>query len=400
MPTRISARLGTMCLLIGALISCQHPTRGEQVGEFIEAYFRYKQPERVAWFMSEVWKLDLNLGGVSTTIGFLAEIFRQNPDRLQSWSESASNLSSQHQWHILRAFWYADTPQSRHVLAEAASGASGMDPLAASKLLKDSPPPLDAIPIRIGADLDFLWGGFAASGGRKYVSQVVAVMGWPMPEDLATRFNETRLRHALLPDAAKWSLTSHARQFHEVRVMLRDEFETSTGKTRKMLGEILMEIAGTDPTFGPPARESGDLAVLVAASKNERFIKDWISRDLNRPVSIERAKEIRPDQMVHIAFLVTGFTLDDSRRANLIVHASFYDPKGRLLFDVPEPMRISGGGKHMERPTFAMAFPTIDLVLEESDPQGAYTIEATVKDLVTNKVATSQYQLTLVKGNR
>jgi hypothetical protein len=44
-----------------------------------------------------------------------------------------------------------------------------------------------------------------------------------------------------------------------------------------------------------------------------------------------------------------------------------------------------------------MAFPTVAFGLEGSDPEGAYTIVPTVKDLVIKKTATSEYALTLIK---
>jgi hypothetical protein len=230
-------RLMVLSLLATLLVSCQHWQRA-RVKEFSIGYFRDPQPDRIAWFMREVWKLDLNLGGVRGTIGFLAVIFRDNPGRLDVWTKSISNLSAQHRGYVWEAFWYAGTEEARSVLREVSSGPSRGDAHIAARFLQTIPPSLHGIPIRNGADLDFLWGCYEASGGAQFVIAITEVLNWE-PLGNGVKVHGNALNRAAVPYAAAWSLQSQATRYPEVRAILEAELKRSRGRRQKALECIL-----------------------------------------------------------------------------------------------------------------------------------------------------------------
>lgn len=63
-------------------------------------------------------------------------------------------------------------------------------------------------------------------------------------------------------------------------------------------------------TPGPKAQSAGDLAILVTASDSLKYIQDWVSTSSEKPITIRRITEIKPEQLAYCAFLVTGLTGD------------------------------------------------------------------------------------------
>jgi len=148
-------------------------------------------------------------------------------------------------------------------------------------------------------------------------------------------------------------------------------------------------------TPGPKARQAGDLALIVTASESLNYIKDWVSTSHDKPITIKRLYQIKPDQVAYCAFLVTGMSPDVKGMYAFVVHFKLKDPTGKILFDMPSYAK--GNGPYPNIPTFIMANPALDLILEQSDPAGLYLIEATVEDLVTGKKAYDKYMIELKK---
>ena len=151
------------------------------------------------------------------------------------------------------------------------------------------------------------------------------------------------------------------------------------------------------PTPGPKAKPPGNLEVIIVASDSVQYIKDWLDPSMESRVVVPRVNKVKPEQVAYCAFLITGLTPSPNPYSSLQYSVGFnlFSPSGELLFNVPEYTR--GQVKNPGKPILIMADPALDLVLEESDPEGTYTLEAHVVDMNTGKAAKGSYQITLVK---
>ena len=150
-----------------------------------------------------------------------------------------------------------------------------------------------------------------------------------------------------------------------------------------------------DLTLGPKPNKAGDLGIEIVASKTPDYIKEWISTPPKHQVMINRLKEVGPEQLIVTAFLVTGMSSDSS--GNFEFSVSFYllGPDKKPIFG--QGNYAIGEGKHPDKPTFIMADPALDLILEHSDPEGTYTIVAQVTDRMNGKKADSFYEIRYIK---
>ncbi len=148
----------------------------------------------------------------------------------------------------------------------------------------------------------------------------------------------------------------------------------------------------------PPlsAKPEGDLAIIIVASETPEYIKEWMSTPSSHGVTIKRLKTAKPNQLIVSAFLVTGLSADEDGEFSYSVSYYFLDPNNKALFG--ERDYAKGSGTIPKNPSFIMADPALDIILEDSDPEGTYSIVAQVKDLVTGKKADCSYNIRLIKN--
>lgn len=149
-------------------------------------------------------------------------------------------------------------------------------------------------------------------------------------------------------------------------------------------------------TPGPAARKSGDLGLVIVASDSPEYIKEWLTTPSSHGVTIKRLRVAKPNQLIVAAFLVTG--MSGNGEGNYEFSVSFYilDPNQNRIFG--QRNFAKGKGKLPEKPMLTMADPALDIVLENSDPEGVYTIVAQVEDLVTGKKSDDAYKIKFIKG--
>ena len=159
---------------------------------------------------------------------------------------------------------------------------------------------------------------------------------------------------------------------------------------------ILSGSALAELTPGPAARNPGDLGLVIVASDSPEYIKEWLTTPSSHGVTIKRLKVAKPYQLIVAAFLVTG--MSSNGEGNYEFSVSFYilDPNQKPIFG--QRNYAKGKGKLPEKPMLTMADPALDLVLENSDPEGVYTIVAQVHDLITGKKADDAYKINFIKG--
>jgi hypothetical protein len=166
-------------------------------------------------------------------------------------------------------------------------------------------------------------------------------------------------------------------------------------KIISLLAIIVSGFSYAEITPGPQAKSKGDLGLVIVASDSPKYIKEWVSTPSEHGVTIRRLKRAKPNQLIVSSFLVTGLSADV--QGNYSFSVSFYllGPNGKAVFGQSDYGK--GSGKLPDKPVLIMADPALDIVLEQSDPPGEYSIAAKVKDLVNGNVATDTYTIELVK---
>jgi hypothetical protein len=151
-----------------------------------------------------------------------------------------------------------------------------------------------------------------------------------------------------------------------------------------------------EPTPGPDANTPGDLKLVIVASESPDYINEWLTTPSNHPVTIKRLKIAKPNQLIVTAFLVTG--MSGNKHGHYEFSVSFYvlDPDQKPIFG--QRNYAHSKGELPTKPTFIMGDPALDIVLEESDPEGIYTIVGQVHDLVAGSKADNAYKINYIKS--
>lgn len=147
---------------------------------------------------------------------------------------------------------------------------------------------------------------------------------------------------------------------------------------------------------GPVAKKAGDLGLVIVASGTPKYIEEWLSTPSSHGVTIKRLKVAKPDQLIVTAFLVTGMSANDDGNYEFSVSFYILDPNEKPIFGQRDYAK--GRGELPSKPMLTMADPALDLILEDSDPEGVYTIVAQVVDLVNGKKASDSYSIKFIKG--
>ncbi len=162
-----------------------------------------------------------------------------------------------------------------------------------------------------------------------------------------------------------------------------------------LINVLIFTVAHAEITRGPSPNKEGNLGLVIVASHTPEYIKEWIETPSNHDVTIKRLTEAKPDQKIITAFLVTGFTPDAEGNFRFNVSFTLIGPDNKEVFGQKNYAR--GKGKAPGTPTFVMADPALDIVLERSDLAGVYTIIGVVEDQVSKKSTRNEYKFQFTK---
>jgi len=237
LPTQFSISFTVSCLLF-ALLTPVHaedktPANGD---DWLTFYYRDPRPDQVvaqlkAW-SSEGTLQDANARAPLT--GFLSQIFRQNADKLQDWRLQLKGLPKEDLELINMAIWMSNTKESKELLQKEIP-----------KAFKDKSPP-DILTLKLDSPsaLDLLWGYFFATGDSKALRRIVAMFRYAdAPTKLEGIPKDRSPLYVILPKAAKWSISSNARQHPKVmedckKILASDQLNDTE---KKWLDESLQE---------------------------------------------------------------------------------------------------------------------------------------------------------------
>lgn len=135
----------------------------------------------------------------------------------------------------------------------------------------------------------------------------------------------------------------------------------------------------------------GHLKGYIHLADNPKFIDAWSKWPSHAPV--KTVDHFTYGQTMHIAFIVTGYSLNDESKMDVAVDYKVIAPSGSTLFD--EKDYASARGRMEPKPGFVAANPALVLMPDEDQEVGCYKIQATFRDLVSKTEAQTETEFWL-----
>lgn len=126
---------------------------------------------------------------------------------------------------------------------------------------------------------------------------------------------------------------------------------------------------------------ANNLTAHIVLSHSADFVGSWIAENKLKQLPASRVKKIKKDKPFFAAFFAKGLAGNHADRYQFEIDWKLYKPDGSVLF--AEDGYAHGSGPVPKDPVFSIAYPTLFIVLDKSDPPGNYRLEATVQDKVT-----------------
>ncbi len=234
---RVFAAIQIVVVLLAFASVASASSKGANLDNWITYYYMHPQPDDIPARVREMAALGLfrKQTDDAPMVAFLAEVFRQNPNRIAEWFESLHNTSPDVRSAIIRAAWESNTKEGTAVL-NALGTQKERD--FALQVRKQKPIDLAKDQIDSPAFLDMLWATFFASGKAWPVERIIGVLSWKVPAEGAA--NRTGV--ILIIAAARWSLSSNAFQHRRVYEICRNTLPKLNPEGRRTLSEILQEV--------------------------------------------------------------------------------------------------------------------------------------------------------------
>jgi hypothetical protein len=206
------------------VLLCTSPLRaasGPTAEEWLNRYYENPRPER---FVSAIFELSRSgfferPGHVPLAIGFIAGVFRQNPEEIDLWVMNCQFLPRSHQRLIASGLWYSGHPRGAEYL-RAYAKVVGPEMRAEIEQLLTLTPALRETPVRSASSMNLQWGAFLATGEAQHIRNVLAALGSDEPglgASVRLALAEKAVRHERVYEICQSELT---RQTDEVRDQL------------------------------------------------------------------------------------------------------------------------------------------------------------------------------------
>ena len=159
---------------------------------------------------------------------------------------------------------------------------------------------------------------------------------------------------------------------------------------------VLSNISIAEVTPMPSPKPEGELDLIIVASGTPEYISEWLNTPASHGVTIKRLKKAKPNQLIVSSFLVSGVTPDKEDNYSFTVSFYILDPNNKPIFGQRDYAKSKG--RAPANPSFIMADPAMDIILEATDPAGMYSIVAQVTDLVSGKKTDDIYNIEFIKN--
>lgn len=296
------------------------------------------------------------------TMGFLAPIFAQNPDRVAGWLTDTLSKDTQ----------YAAA------LALVAVGLEDRAPASYAALIEEAradAPALD-VPALRACDLDMYWGATFTSGDAQHVNRIMDVL------DPASPRTGNDMYDMVMRGSAKWSLGSNMR-YAVVERAVAQRREGATGDLRTALDEIWAAYEKNKAAARLPVHD-GDFSALLAIVDAEE-IKEALRAPSHKGLEIKSVHKARRGDVVTAHLVTSGMDLDKDFGADVTYNVRLLYPDGRVYGEFKNIVATKGGPV-AQRFSAWSARGHMDIEFEPDDPLGTYTAEVEVRDNVSGKV--------------
>ena len=170
------------CAVFVIVISCA-ATSGANTpypaSEWLEHYYENPQPDK---FVSSIFELSRNgyfelPGHTVMAMGFIATLFKENPNRVDEWLLYCRSLPAGHKRLVISALWCSGHPKGPEYIQFYAESVVGEAMAAKLFQLLESTPALDVRLIDSSRVVYLRWGEFLANGDLDSLRQILAAVG-------------------------------------------------------------------------------------------------------------------------------------------------------------------------------------------------------------------------------
>lgn len=202
--------------------------------EWINHYYEAPQPER---FVESIFELSRNgyfeqPHHIPVGIGFVASLFRQNPDRVDEWLLYCKALPAHHQRLIFASLWYSGHPKGTEILEAHAAVTENPQLRALIERLLARSPVLEDTTVHSGRSLHLQWGVFLATGDEATLRAIFEAVG----------------DNDAIPLPQRWQLARNAAKHPRVREYCRRAAELETGMVGDVMRTVLLDFNPTTPS--------------------------------------------------------------------------------------------------------------------------------------------------------
>ncbi|NOQ80997.1 MAG: hypothetical protein GQ548_00550 [Methylophaga sp.] len=288
---------------------------------------------------------------------------------------------------LLHVLWAKNSENSRNLLAKTAIDWD--EPVIQEMVPKmlDSPPrDILIVQPESAAELDNLWAVFFATGNEEPIRQIASVLHL---------FEEGHGMKIAVAGAAKWSLTSNATHYPEIKAIIQKLEKIASGEQKTVLKDILEK--STHNNSKKNASEEGWLAKdgsRVKETDNMKSVKgfggsllvtpdeDWEEK-WNTPSHttpyFREASTVKYGQKLSILTFFTNPMLDQIGNIHLSCGIKVTRPDGTTSFD-QKNIECLKGPFHSDPHSVFLSPVVIHYSGDEGDPAGEWNVEIYITD--------------------
>lgn len=363
----------------------------EKFSQWLTFYYEKPEPNRIpdaVDFMSKSGILD-NDKASSPIFGFLSGIFRNNPDKVDSWINQFSSFKEQHLKVIVLGLWYADLPESRKtVYALLDKHPNLKDSL--SYLYEGAPITVEQIPLAQGAwVLDALWGNFMATGDKTPVERIITALPWI---DVKGNINQL-----IVGGAARWSLQSNAVQHKRVLDICEEVAKSSDSDVAVKLDEIIKNAKNETKEKENAAVSGGWFSKDGKSVPNTDAMKstngfggwlvvtpdsDWEAKWNTSPEAIPNfteAKDVSYGEKLTILAFYINPKVNASGDLDVLCDIKVTRPDGSSSVNT-KGVQCGDGKLGGDPRNIRLSYAVINYVGEAGDPPGEWIVDVTLTD--------------------
>jgi hypothetical protein len=139
----------------------------------------------------------------------------------------------------------------------------------------------------------------------------------------------------------------------------------------------------------------GGPTVQLAVSSSQEFLSEWGGLHAKQSIALPHLPEAYPGQLIYIAFVVNGFSVDEKQKTDLTGDFLVISPAGRTIVHNKQvnqhQMDMAGFGSSK----YLLMTPATGLTIDPGDPTGEYILRGVVRDRNSGKKGIGEHILTL-----